>query len=166
MLAIRLQRMGKKKQPSYRLIVSEKHKDTQAGSLEILGHYNPLVEPSELVLKEERIKHWISVGAQPSNTVYNLLIKAGVVKGEKRKSVVITKKRQGKIDIKNTEKIQKEADAKAKAIAEKEAAKAAEEAEKEVAKAAAEEPVMEEVVEVPAEEVKTEAVDNETEKSE
>ena len=158
--------MGKKKQPSYRLIVSEKHKDTQAGSLEILGHYNPLVEPSELVLKEERIKHWISVGAQPSNTVYNLLIKAGVVKGEKRKSVVITKKRQGKIDTKNTEKIQKEADAKAKAIVEKEAAKAAEEAEKEAVKAAAEEPVMEEVVEVPAEEVKTEAVDNETEKSE
>jgi small subunit ribosomal protein S16 len=112
MLAIRLQRLGKKKQPTYRVIVSEKHKDTQAGSLEILGHYNPQREPAEIVLDQERIKHWLSVGAQPSNTVHNLLVNAGILKGDKKKSVVITNKRQGKLDTANAEKAQKEVEAK------------------------------------------------------
>ena len=94
MLRIRLQRIGKKKQPTYRLIVSEKTKDTQAGSLEILGEYNPVRTEKVINLKEDRIKHWISVGAQPSNTVNNLLIKAGVIEGKAQKSVTITNKRK------------------------------------------------------------------------
>ncbi len=133
MLMIRLQRVGRKKSPSYRFIVSEKHKDTNADSLEILGHYDPTQNPKVLEVKEDRIKHWLSVGAQPSNTVHNLLIKLGIVDDKKkRKSVVITNKRQAKLDKKNEDKI--EAD-KAKAEAE-EAAKAAEAEAKEAAKAA------------------------------
>ena len=85
MLAIRLQRRGKKKQPVYRFIVSESAKDTQAGALENLGFYNPVIQPKEIKLNEERIKYWLSVGAKPSATVQNLLIEAGIMKEGKRK---------------------------------------------------------------------------------
>src|SRR3990167_1960441 len=97
MLMIRFQRVGKKKQPFYRFIVSEKHKDTQAGSLEILGHYNPLKEKNNLDLKAERIKHWLSCGAQASDTVRNLLVRAGVIAGEKRKKGHISSRRKAKL---------------------------------------------------------------------
>ena len=97
MLIIRLQRLGKKKQPTYRLIVSEKHKDTQAGSLEILGHYNPTVNPKIKEFKTERIKYWLQKGAQLSDTVHNLLLEAGIVEGKKRKSVYLSNKRRAKI---------------------------------------------------------------------
>lgn len=100
MLCIRLQRIGKKKQPIYRLIVSEKTKDTQAGSLEILGMYNPMTNPKQIELKKERIQYWIGVGAQPSPTVSNLLVREGVVKVKKQKSVFISKKRAEKIEKK------------------------------------------------------------------
>ena len=100
MLRIRLQRIGRKKSPSYRVVISEGTKDTQARSLEILGEYNPIAQPKVIKFKEDRIKHWLSVGAQPSNTVHNLLVNAGIIKEDKAKSVTITKKRQGKINEK------------------------------------------------------------------
>lgn len=162
MLTIRLQRLGKKKQPTYRVIVSEKHKDTQAGSLEILGHYNPTVNPKVKEFKADRINYWIQKGAQMSDTVHNLLLEAGIVEGKKKKSVAISKKRQGKID----EKVKVEEDKK-KAVEEKkkkeaEDAKAAAEAAKvaeaeakaqaeAAAKAIAETPVVETPVETPTE---------------
>jgi len=89
--------MGKKKQPSYRFIVSEKTKDTQGRSLEIIGKYNPIVNPKVLDIDKERVLYWISVGAQPSNTVNNILIKEGIITGKKMKSVTITTKRAKKI---------------------------------------------------------------------
>jgi len=92
---IRLSRLGKRKQPSYRLIISEKHKDPWGDYLELLGNYNP--RSKELNIKEERIKYWLSKGAQCSNTVYNLLIKNGLISDSKKKKVVkITKKRKTK----------------------------------------------------------------------
>lgn len=157
MLIIRLQRLGKKKQPTYRLIVSEKHKDTQAGSLEILGHYNPTVNPKVKEFKTERINYWIQKGAQLSDTVHNLLLEAGIVEGKKKKSVYLSDKRRAKI----TEKVKVEEDKK-KAAEEKkkkeeeeakaqvEAAKAAEAEAKAQAEATAK--VVEEApVETPAE---------------
>ncbi|MBU2542046.1 30S ribosomal protein S16 [Patescibacteria group bacterium] len=150
MLVIRLQRLGKKKQPTYRLVVSEKTKDTQANSLEILGHYNPIFSGKTLELKEERIKYWLSKGAQASDTVHNLLVKAGVVSGDKKKVVFITKRRQIKINEKTEANKAVEEDKKVKA---KEAAKAKAE---EVAKTE-ETPVEEKVEEVKKEEVKEEA---------
>ena len=84
---LRLQRIGKKKSPTYRLIVSEKTKDTQAGSLENWGIYNPVATPKVIEFKKDRINYWLSVGAQPSATVNNLLVNEGIVKGEKKKSV-------------------------------------------------------------------------------
>ena len=100
MLVLRLQRLGKKKNPSYRLMVSEKTKDTQAGTLEHLGTYNPVVTPKVVNLNVERIKYWISVGAQPSASVNNLLINEGIIKGDKEKSVFLSQKRKGKLETK------------------------------------------------------------------
>lgn len=103
MLTIRLSRVGKKKQPSYRLIVQEKSKDPWGKYLENLGHYNPLTNPATLVVKKERVQHWIANGAQASDTVWNLLVDAGVVKGEKRHMTHLTKKRRAAIAAKEAE---------------------------------------------------------------
>lgn len=100
MLCIRLQRLGKKKQPVYRFIVSDKHKDTQAKSIEILGMYSPTTNPKQLELKKDRIEYWLSVGAQPSATVHNILLREGLVKGKKEKAVFISKKRAAKLEAK------------------------------------------------------------------
>lgn len=94
MLTIRLQRLGKTKRPTYRLIVSEKIHDPQYGSLEILGNYNPIINPPEINLKVDRIKYWISKGAQLSPTVHNLLVGQKVIEGKKQKSVALSTKRR------------------------------------------------------------------------
>lgn len=164
MLTIRLQRMGKKKAPTYRLVISEKARDTQAKSLEILGHYNPTQEPKVLELKADRIKHYLANGAQMSNTVHNILVNEGIVESKKKmKSVTITNKRGAKIAEKQeaAEAQKKEAE-EAKKAAEEEA-KAAAEAEAEAQKAAEETPAEEPQedaapeAEAPTEEVAEEA---------
>lgn len=86
MLAIKLSRVGKKKQPSYRLIVVEKTKDPWGKAKEIVGFYNPRTKPKTVKVDAERVKYWLEHGAQPTNTVWNILVDAGVVKGEKKKS--------------------------------------------------------------------------------
>lgn len=86
MLALKLSRVGKKKQPSYRLIVVEKTKDPWGTSIENVGFYNPRTEPRTVNLNHERISYWINHGAQPTATVWNLLLDAGIVKGDKRKA--------------------------------------------------------------------------------
>lgn len=139
MLIIRLQRIGKKKAPSYRLVINEKTRDTQGRSLEILGQYSPVEKEKIINLKEDRIKHWLSVGAQCSETVNNLLIQAGIIEGKKQKSVYISKKRKAKLDDKKAEAEDKKKEAEEATKAE--AAKA-EEVVKE--KAPAEEPKKEE----------------------
>jgi small subunit ribosomal protein S16 len=84
MLVIRLTRVGKKKQPSYRIVVQDKHKDPWGKAIDIVGHYNPRSTPKTIVLKTDRIKEWISKGAQPSPTVNNLLVDAKIVTSEKQ----------------------------------------------------------------------------------
>ena len=96
MLMIRLSRIGKKKQPTFRLIVSEKTKDPWGRYLELLGNYNPRTKA--LNLKADRIKFWMSKGAQASDSVHNLLLKAGLIEGSKKKSVFLTLKRKAKIE--------------------------------------------------------------------
>lgn len=91
MLAIRLSRVGKTKQPTYRLIVSEKSKDTQGRYLEILGTYNPRSNPPAIKLEAERIKFWMSKGAQPSDTVHNLLVDQKIITTPKRKIWTVPK---------------------------------------------------------------------------
>ena len=81
MLTIRLSRIGKTKKPMYRLVISEKARDTFGKALEILGSYNPFSK--DLNVKKERIEYWLSVGAQMSPTVNNLLVEKQIIKGKK-----------------------------------------------------------------------------------
>jgi len=92
MLTIRLSRIGKRNKPMYRLIISEKAKDTYAPALEILGSYNP--HNKELQAKDERIQYWLSKGAGMSPTVNNLLVGKGIIKGQKVKASIARKKKK------------------------------------------------------------------------
>ncbi len=75
MLMIRLARFGAKKKPFYRVVVIEKERARNGRSLEVVGHYNPLTSPAQVVLKHDRIEHWTSHGAQLSDTVKRLVEK-------------------------------------------------------------------------------------------
>jgi len=72
-LTIRLSRIGKKKKPFYRVVVIERTRPRDGRVKEAVGTYDPLKKPAEIKLNTERIKHWISVGAQPSDTVRSLI---------------------------------------------------------------------------------------------
>lgn len=98
MLTIRLTRIGKKKQPSYRFIVSEKARDPWGKALEILGTYNPLTNPASINLEKDRIEYWLSKGAQTSDTVNNLLIDQGIIKGDKKKLAGLSIRRKAKLE--------------------------------------------------------------------
>lgn len=97
MITIRLQRVGKAKHASYRLIVSDKTKDTHDKYVELLGTYNPHDKETGVKFLADRIKYWLSVGASTSNTVNNLLIKSGISQGKKKKSVYLSKSRKAKL---------------------------------------------------------------------
>ena len=73
MLMIRLARIGKKKKPFYRVVVIEKTRPRNGRVVEAVGTYDPLKKPAEVKLDAERIKHWLGVGAQPSDTVRSFL---------------------------------------------------------------------------------------------
>lgn len=103
MLKIRLQRTGKRNQPSFRVVLQEHSWAPSAKALEILGFYNPRLKQKSI--KEERVKYWLSKGAQSSPTVHNLLIGEGIVRGEKVRAWRPKKKKQeeGKVKEKPTE---------------------------------------------------------------
>ena len=104
MLRIRLFRVGKKNQPSYKIVVTDKRKPPRAGRfVEQVGIWNPLIK--EKTLKTERIKYWLSVGAQPSDTVYNLLVSEKIIKGKKI-DVHKKPKKKEKTEKKLTEKVE------------------------------------------------------------
>ena len=125
MLVIRLTRIGKKNQPAYRVVLAEKTSPVRGKFIEILGSYNPRSKAKDI--KIERIKYWLSKGAQASATMHNLLVSEKIIEAKKVKAWHPKKKTQ-------------EAN-KAKA---------------EATKAAAEAPVAEEAKpEVPAEETKS-----------
>ena len=76
---IRLTRMGDKKSPFYRVVVTDSRKSRDGAYIEKLGTFNPLTEPAEIKLDVEKTKKWIANGVQPTETVKNLLVKAGVI---------------------------------------------------------------------------------------
>ena len=150
---IRLSRVGKKKQPTYRIIIQDKTRDPWGKALEILGNYNP--HTKAIAINQERLNYWRGVGAQMSATVNNLLIKKQIITGTRTK----TQKVMAALKKKEDEKSKQETEAKAKTaatakITEEEEAKAAEES-------PAEEPKAEEPV-TPAEKVKEEAPESES----
>ena len=73
MLAIRLMRMGAKKSPSYRVVVKEKLSKRDGAYVENVGFYNPTRNPAEVRLDLERVNYWIARGAQPTDTVRDLI---------------------------------------------------------------------------------------------
>lgn len=83
MLMIRLQRTGRRNEAHFRVVLTDSKNAAKSGKFnEILGFYNP--KAGEVGLKEDRIKYWLSVGAQTSDTVHNFLVTKGVIKGEKK----------------------------------------------------------------------------------
>ena len=133
MLRIRLRRTGQKHQPSYRLVVADQNARRDGDFVEIVGHYNPRSEPTEIVVNEERIKYWLGVGAQPSDTVHRILHKQGLTTTEPRKQATKPSRVEREAAA-AAEKAAAEAREAAKAEAEA-AAKAAEEAAAAAAKA-------------------------------
>ena len=76
---IRLKRMGSKKRPFYRIVVADSRSPRDGRFIEKVGTYNPLIVPAEVTLDEESILNWLSNGAQPSDTVRNILSNAGIM---------------------------------------------------------------------------------------
>jgi small subunit ribosomal protein S16 len=89
MLKIRLQRIGRKNDPAFRIVLTDSKNSTKSGKFkEILGSYN--VKKGEVLFKQDRIIYWMSKGAQVSDTVYNFLISQKIITGKKKN--VLSKK--------------------------------------------------------------------------
>src|SRR5829696_3748298 len=70
---VRLTRVGSKKNPIWRVVVSDQRSPRDGRFIETIGHYNPQTDPSTIVIDEERFQHWVARGAQPTNTVKQLV---------------------------------------------------------------------------------------------
>jgi small subunit ribosomal protein S16 len=79
LLRIRLRRVGKKKQPIYRLVVADSKAPRDGASVEVIGRYNPLTEPATLEIDEEKALSWLRRGAQPSEAAAKLLARRGII---------------------------------------------------------------------------------------
>ncbi len=167
MLKIRLQRTGRKNEAQFRLVVTEAGRGPKSGKvIEFVGHYNPKL--GERKIDAERVKYWLSVGAQPSDTVHNMLVAQNIIEGKKRNNLPYKKPYVDPEAVKKAaEEAKKKEEAEAKAKADAEAAAKAQEEAKEAAAKAAEEaanapaeeapaPAEETAPEVPSEEVATE----------
>lgn len=77
---IRLKRMGAKKVPFYRVVVSDARSPRDGRFIEEIGTYNPVTQPAQININEERALHWLQTGAQPSDTVRNLFSRTGILK--------------------------------------------------------------------------------------
>jgi small subunit ribosomal protein S16 len=92
MLTIRFKRVGRKHQPSFRVVIAEKRSKRDGLSIDDIGFYNPITK--EFSVKKERLEHWINVGAKPTPTVHNLLVNHKLISGPKIK--IKTKKGESK----------------------------------------------------------------------
>jgi len=80
LVTMRLTRIGSKKRPYYRIVVIDKRRARNGRFLEVLGQYNPIANPVQMVINSERAQYWLSKGAQPSETVQSILRKKEIVK--------------------------------------------------------------------------------------
>ena len=78
MLRIRLRRVGKKKQPQYRLVVADSRAPRDGAFIETIGTYNPLTDPATITVNEEKARDWLSKGAVPSDRVVKILASQGI----------------------------------------------------------------------------------------
>lgn len=79
MVKIRLKRMGAHKKPFYRIVVADARSPRDGKFIEEIGYYNPMTEPKDIKINEEKAKKWISDGAQPTETVKTLFKKSGII---------------------------------------------------------------------------------------
>lgn len=77
MVKIRLRRMGKKKQPTYRIVVADDRSPRDGRFIENIGTYNPRTAPASVVIKEDRLTDWLSKGAQPTDSIRRVLVASG-----------------------------------------------------------------------------------------
>ena len=96
MLKIRLKRIGKKKEPHYRFVVSEASKSRDSRVVEEIGYYKPLNQPSVVKIDKDKAKDWISKGAQPTDTVNQLFVKEGILESIRRGSKMSQGKKKKK----------------------------------------------------------------------
>lgn len=94
MLKIRFNRVGKKNKAQFRIVVQENAVAPGGRHIEVLGSYDPHLKKN--LLKVERIKYWMEKGAVASDTVYNLLVKKGIIKGKKKKIKIKDSKKEEK----------------------------------------------------------------------
>lgn len=136
MVRIRMKRMGRTHRPFYRINAVEKRTQRDGKIIENLGWYDPIAkdETKQVELNEERVRHWLGVGAQPSLTVMNILAERGLVDAEKVKAA---HQRRIAPKLKAQEEARVKAEAEAKAAAEAEAKAKAEAEEKAKAEAEA-----------------------------
>lgn len=93
---MRLTRMGDKKSPFYRIVVVDSRKARDGEYIEKVGHYNPTMQPEEIVIDEAKAKDWLSKGVQPTDTVKTLLIRQGIMEKPTKLSAPRTKTRKKK----------------------------------------------------------------------
>ena len=91
MVKMRLLRMGDKKNPIYRIVVVDSRKAATGEYIDCVGHYRPTCDPIELDVKADLVKDWLSKGVQPTETVKNLLVKAGAIEKSEKLSPSKTK---------------------------------------------------------------------------
>ena len=96
MVKMRLLRMGDKKNPIYRVVVVDSRKAATGEYIDCVGHYRPTCEPAELDFNVELAKDWLSKGVQPTETVKNLLVKAGAIEKSAKLSPSKTKTKKSK----------------------------------------------------------------------
>jgi small subunit ribosomal protein S16 len=136
---IRLKKMGSKKRPFYRFVAADSRFPRDGRFLETLGHYNPMVEPAEINVDEDKVYKWLRNGAKPTVNAANLLrsagilerwelLKSGVPIPELDSKIEEMRSKQPKAQVRERKKLSKKAAAAAKAAAEAEASKTADEA--------------------------------------
>ncbi len=101
MLAIKFRRIGRKHQPSFRIVVAEKRSKATGKFVEDLGWRDP--KSKDFKLKEDRVRYWLKTGAQPTDSVHNLFVKTGIIKGKKRPVHKIKKNKKDEIPVEKVE---------------------------------------------------------------
>ena len=91
---MRLTRMGDKKSPFYRVVITDSRNARDGAYIDKIGHYNPTANPAEIVLDEAKAKDWLAKGVQPTDTVKNLLVNAGIMPKPTKLSPSKTKTRK------------------------------------------------------------------------
>ncbi len=93
---MRLTRLGDKKSPFYRIVITDSRNARDGAYIDKVGHYNPITNPAEIVIDEAKAKDWLAKGVQPTDTVKNILINQGIIPKPTKLSAPKTKVRKKK----------------------------------------------------------------------